>query len=159
MRRVSRVLFLLITILYFTGCEKKEISDKLQDVHWDRDMCSRCKMVTSDRHHTVQVINIHDGKSYMFDDIGCTILWFNENNISWRTSAKIWITDGDSGEWIDARDAFYDGENLTPMAYGFMAHKSKSDIKESKEIFSYTDIIQKVIDIEKKNNSGRYRGE
>ena len=149
----NRFVLLFIIILSFNGCEKKEITTQLQEVHWDRDMCSRCKMVTSDRHHSVQVIDMTTGKSYSFDDIGCTILWFIDENISWRDSAKIWITDGESGEWIDAKEAFYDSKNITPMAYGFMAHKNRSSISKSKKIFSYKEIIPQIIEIEKKNSS------
>ena len=139
----------------FSGCEKKQISTELQEVHWDRDMCERCKMVTSDRHHTVQVINPKTGKAYMFDDIGCTLLWFDEEQIPWKDQAKVWITDVDSGKWIDARSAFYDAGNVTPMAYGFAAHMKKEKIKEGKEIVKYDDLHALIEKVEKKNNNRR----
>jgi len=148
MRKFKIFVLTIMVLLSFNGCDKKEITDELQKVHWDRDMCSRCKMVTSDRHHTVQIINLNNGKSYMFDDIGCTILWFSEENISWHNNAKIWITDANSGKWIDAKKAFYDNGNLTPMAYGFMAHKNIEDIPKSKKVFSYIEIIPKIKEID-----------
>ena len=56
-----KLLFLAIVILLgFTGCEKKDPTE-MHGVHWDRDMCVRCKMVVSDRHHAVQVINTVNG--------------------------------------------------------------------------------------------------
>ena len=141
--------------LGFSGCEKKEISTALQEVHWDRDMCQRCKMVTSDRHHTVQVINPKTGKAYMFDDLGCALLWFDEEKIAWKDQAKVWITDNESGKWIDARSAYYDAGNVTPMAYGFAAHEKKEHIKKGKEVLSYDALSQRVIAVEKKNNQRR----
>jgi len=153
---VAKLLFFSLFLIFnFNGCEKKKISTELHEVHWDRDMCERCKMVTSDRHHSVQVINPQNGKAYMFDDIGCTLLWFDDEKIAWKEQAKIWITDVDSKKWIDARTAYYDAENITPMAYGFAAHASKEQIKKDKEIIGYSDLFSKILEIEQKNNSRR----
>jgi len=155
MNAVKTFFFAFLLMAGFSGCEKKQISTELQEVHWDRDMCERCKMVTSDRHHTVQVINPKTGKAYMFDDIGCTLLWFDEEQIPWKDQAKVWITDVDSGKWIDARSAFYDAGNVTPMAYGFAAHMKKEKIKEGKEIVKYDDLHALIEKVEKKNNNRR----
>jgi nitrous oxide reductase accessory protein NosL len=152
---VVKLLFLVSFLFVVNGCEKKKITTELHEVHWDRDMCARCKMVTSDRHHAVQVINPKDGKAYMFDDIGCTLLWFEDEKIGWKDKAKIWITDVDTKKWIDARTAYYDTENITPMAYGFAAHADKKHIKNTTELVSYDALFKKVLEIEKNNNSRR----
>jgi len=148
-----KLLFLGLLFLGFNSCEKKKITTELHEVHWDRDMCERCKMVTSDRHHAAQVINPQNGKVYMFDDIGCVLLWFDDEKIRWKDKAKIWITDVETGKWIDAKSAFYDTHNITPMAYGFAAHETKESIKEGEEIVLYPALFQRVVEIEKKNNS------
>ena len=140
MNVVKTFFFAFLLLIGFNGCEKKQITTELQEVHWDRDMCERCKMVTSDRHHAVQVINPKTGKAYMFDDIGCAVLWFDEEKIAWKDQAKVWMTDVDTGTWIDARDAFYDADNVTPMAYGYAAHAKKENIKEGKTIVKYNDL-------------------
>ncbi len=142
--------FLLALLIAFsqTGCKEHSKTD-VAKVHWDRDMCARCVMVVSDRKNTAQVRDPKTGKKYMFDDIGCTILWFKEENIEWKDQAIIWITDFSTGEWIDARTAFYDTENITPMAYGFSAHKTKATIKEGQEIVDFTEVTRRVIKIEK----------
>ena len=153
---VAKVFFFSLLLLAgFNGCEKKQITTELHKVHWDRDMCVRCKMVTSDRHHAAQVINPENGRSYMFDDIGCVLLWFNEEKIVWQDKAKIWITDVKTGKWIDARTAFYDTHNLTPMAYGFAAHATKESIKAGEEIVHFNDLSKRVLKIEKENNNRR----
>jgi len=155
MNVVKTFFFAFMLMAGFSGCEKKQISTELQEVHWDRDMCERCKMVTSDRQHTVQVINPQNGKVYMFDDIGCTLLWFEDEKIVWKDQAKVWITDAKSGKWIDAKNAFYDAGNMTPMAYGYAAHLSKEDIAKGKEIVLYKDLSARIAEIELKNNSRR----
>ncbi|MCK4442759.1 MAG: hypothetical protein KAU90_12195 [Sulfurovaceae bacterium] len=138
--------FSLITLL--SGCKKRSTIDVVE-VHWDRDMCARCVMVVSDRHNTVQVREPKTGKTYMFDDIGCMVLWFHKNNISWKDKATIWITDVTNGKWIDARKAFYDTENITPMAYGFSAHKTKDTIQKGQEIIDFKEVERRVIKIGK----------
>ena len=136
----------LIIIVLFAACEKK-ISTEISDVHWDRDMCDRCKMVVSDRNHAAQVVNPQNGRAYKFDDIGCVILWFKEDNIKWKDNAKIWITDLDTSKWIDARTAFYDTLNITPMAYGFAAHEKKESIKAGLEVIDFKEMSKRVLDI------------
>ena len=150
-----KIWLLLFPVLFFMGCEKRPV-DALHDVHWDRDMCERCKMVVSDRKHTVQVINPQSGRSYMFDDIGCMALWFDEENITWKNDAIIWITDVDSGQWIDAKKAYFDTMNLTPMAYGIGAHLERSSIKEGEEVLRYDAINTRIIEIENQLNKKSY---
>ncbi len=146
---ISKSIFVVFLFsLFFIGCEKK-ITTELHKVHWDRDMCERCKMVVSDRKNTAQAINPKTGRSYMFDDIGCTILWFKEEKIEWENNATIWINDIKSGDWIDAKKAFYDTENITPMAYGFGAHKTKDTIAKDQEIIDYEEVKKRVIKIGK----------
>ena len=139
---------ILLFGLCFTGCEERSKTD-VSKVHWDRDMCARCVMVVSDRHNTTQVKHPDTGKKYMFDDIGCAILWFKDEKIDWKDRAVIWITDVNSGKWIDARTAFYDTENITPMAYGFSAHLTKDTIKSDQEIIDFAEVTKRVIKIGK----------
>ena len=148
MRILFLSIFIYFTTLSFTGCEKQSKTDVVK-VHWDRDMCARCVMVVSDRKNTTQVRNPKTGKTYMFDDIGCAILWFKDEKIEWKDKAVIWITDLDTGKWIDARVAFYDTENITPMAYGFSAHKTKESIKKGQEIIDFNEVVKRVIKIGK----------
>ncbi len=144
MKYVKTLLIAIGMLLGLSGCER-EVGTELQAVHWDRDMCERCKMVVSDRTHTVQAINPHDGQSYMFDDLGCMVLWFHNENIPWAPDAVIWITDAASGKWIDARGAFYDSGNITPMAYGYAAHEKRGDIDSAKKVLRFNDVSQAII--------------
>lgn len=147
MKLFKTVLFLLFA-LFSSGCDSK-IDLGPKNIHWDRDMCERCKMVLSDRKFSAQAINPDNGRKYVFDDIGCTILWFKENSIEWKEKAIIWVNDAKTGEWIDARKAFYDAMNITPMAYGFGAHALKEDIQAGKEIIDFEEVSRRVIKIGK----------
>ena len=95
------------------------------EVKWDRDACTRCNMVLSDRHHAAQVRHTPDtgGRSrvYKFDDIGCAVVWLDRQ--PWRDApdVEIWVTDHRNGDWLDARSAYYVTGQLTPMQYGLGA--------------------------------------
>jgi nitrous oxide reductase accessory protein NosL len=137
-------LFLFSFVIFlFLGCEK-EVQSGPAKINWDRDMCDRCVMVLSDRKNTVQLKHPQTKKVYKFDDIGCMVLWFNEENIDFKDSAEIWITDANSGEWCNARTAFYTTQNITPMAFGFSAYKSKESIKAGEEILTYEEVLKKI---------------
>ena len=138
-----KVLLIFTLALSFLGCEDKSKSGVAQ-VHWDRDMCANCVMVISDRNNAVQVQNPKTKKVYMFDDLGCMAVWFKDQKITWKDQAIIWVTDVDTAKWINARTAFYDTKNVTPMAYGFSAHKSKDTIEKGKEIIDLNELIKRV---------------
>ena len=140
---IFKLLIPFIIMIFLTACEKK-ISHEHQEMHWDRDMCDRCKMVVSERNHAAQVVNEKTGKAYKFDDIGCAILWFKEDSIEWKDQAKIWITDIKTSKWINARTAYYDTMNITPMAYGFGAHETKETIQAGLEIIDFTEMSKRV---------------
>lgn len=140
---IYKIVFLVFTILLLVGCGEK-VTDAPVEIHWDRDMCSRCVMVISDRKNATQLRDPSTHKLYQFDDIGCMALWFKDENIAYKDSVKIWVTDVQSGKWIDARSAFYTAGNMTPMAFGFSAYEKKSSIPADKEALSYTEVLQRI---------------
>lgn len=144
MKKLSVFILIHIILFSFTGCEKKLTTD-VHKVHWDRDMCSRCKMVISDRNQTAQVINPKTGKVHYFDDIGCAVLWFKDEKIIWENEAIIWINDIKTSKWINAKTAHYDTMNITPMAYGFGAHEEKDAIKLGLEIIDFNEMSKRVL--------------
>ncbi len=137
------VLFAMVC-LFLISCEKK-IKTDLHKVHWDRDMCQLCKMVVSERKFAVQVVDTTNGRSYMFDDIGCTVQWFKEENIAWESTANIFITDANTGEFIDAKKAYYDTDSRTPMDFGFAAYKDKSSTTDKKEVIDYGEVRLRIL--------------
>lgn len=145
-KKLTSLILIISLSFLFTACEKK-VKTGAHDIHWDRDMCKRCIMVVSDRNQTVQVINPKDGEKYVFDDIGCTILWFKDQDIKWKDDAIIWINDFNTAKWIDARTAFYDTMNVTPMAYGFGAHEKKDSIQAGLEIIDFKEVSKRILEI------------
>jgi len=150
MKKFKSLFLLLLTIgLFFTGCEKKKIGD-VEQIHWDRDMCERCKMAISERKFAFEIINPNNGKSYKFDDIGCAVLWMDEEKIPWKDRAIFWITDAKTGKWINARTAYYTDDSITPMAYGLAAYTKETKPKNH-EIIDFKEAIDIIYEVEKLN--------
>jgi len=120
-----------LPVLWLTGCSKRDSDHGPGKMHWDRDTCTRCNMIISDRRFAAQIRGgAMDGKTgvakrkiYKFDDIGCALFWLQEQKIPWADSAdtEIWVTDAQTGEWLDARTAHYLAGKTTPMLYGYGA--------------------------------------
>jgi hypothetical protein len=116
------LLLLFPVMLVLGGCSEPNTGPA--KVHWDRDACERCRMVLSDRHHAAQVRqHLADGKSkvYLFDDIGCAVVWLNDKPWADASGTEIWVNDWRSGDWLNARTATYLPDQITPMEYGFGA--------------------------------------
>ncbi len=96
-------------------------------VRWDRETCVRCNMAVSDPHYSAQV-RVHPGpgsRLYKFDDIGCAVIWLDEQKLADDPDVEIWVNDYRTGEWIDARSAWYVPGKVTPMGYGLGATREK----------------------------------
>ncbi len=120
--------FLLLAIL-LVGCEKKDFTKEPATMHWDRDMCERCKMAISERKFAVQAVD-DKNRVYKFDDIGCFILWHEKEHPEIKI-VKIWIKDIKTGRWIDAKSAKYMQKYISPMGYGFGAMLPSEAPKEA----------------------------
>ncbi len=123
-----RVLFSIL-FLVLSGCAPEDGTGPVE-VRWDRDACFRCNMAVSDRHYAAQVRGAVAGERtslYRFDDIGCAVIWLEQQ--AWRDDPRteVWVTDHESGEWIDARDASYVMGRISPMNYGLGAQAVRAE--------------------------------
>ena len=117
------LLLVFIGILVLTACSGDPGTGPVE-VKWDRDVCERCNMVLSDRQHSAQVRHTPaDGRSttYPFDDIGCAVLWLDQQAWQNDSGVEIWVNDHQTGRWLEARDAHYVTGRITPMQYGLGA--------------------------------------
>jgi hypothetical protein len=147
-------LLTLLTLFGVSGCGESRQKGEAAKVHWDRDMCERCKMVVSERKFAAEIVDPRTDKIYYFDDIGCAVLWLEEEKIPWAKEAKIWVTDAKTGEWLDARKAKYTDDSITPMAYGIAAFSEKT-FPEGHKALNYEQIVEIIKKIEAKNNQLR----
>jgi len=112
-----------VLMLMLAGCFNGPDTGPVE-VEWEHDTCQRCSMVLADTFHGAQVRHRPTGegsKVYLFDDIGCALIWLEDKD--WRDDpgTEIWVNDYKTGAWIDARNAHYVGGQETPMLYGLGA--------------------------------------
>lgn len=112
----NRLLFLLIILL--SSCQN---NSGRTEIKWDRDTCEQCRMVISDKHFATQIRGGPDRKIHLFDDMGCAIHWLKQQPWGADETTSIWVTDYRTGQWLEARHAYYVGGQLTPMNFGFGA--------------------------------------
>jgi len=137
-----------------SGCGDSRPKGGVEAIHWDRDMCERCKMVVSERKYAAEIVDPKTDKVYKFDDLGCAVLWLEEEKIPWADEAKIWVTDAKTGAWLDARKALYTDDSITPMAYGIAAFSEKTFPKGHKAL-GFDEVVKIIKRIEAKNNERR----
>lgn len=124
-RFFSFVLFSLF--LVSSGCEKSNNAfehnhdKKPLEFQMGTVKCPQCRMPINSLNNSVQLI-ISDGKTYLFDDVGCMVLWI-EDNQQMLKELTIWVYAHDTKHWIDAKKAYFSLTDSTPMRYGFGAYE------------------------------------
>jgi nitrous oxide reductase accessory protein NosL len=107
------------------ACGHGNLPEGMVEIKWDRDTCTRCRMVLSDRRFAAQLRGGPQDASFKFDDIGCAAIWLAAQPWGRDPATRIWVADvasrGDSVRWLDARRAQYVGGKSSPMGYDFGA--------------------------------------
>ncbi|MCB1786159.1 MAG: nitrous oxide reductase accessory protein NosL [Gammaproteobacteria bacterium] len=149
-RPVHRLWQLAPLVLLLTACSGDPGTGPVE-VKWDRDVCTRCNMVLSDRQHAAQVrYTRQDGRRSevtKFDDFGCAVLWLDQQPWKDEPGVEFWVTDYRDGHWIDARSARYVTGRHTPMQYGLGAQ-----VDASADSMGFADARQHVYRIEQQYN-------
>lgn len=114
-----RALLFLLLSLFLVACGESSETGPAE-IKWDRDICERCRMLISDRHFAAQLRD-EKGKVHKFDDFGDLVHWLKEKKID-IDAHPTYVTDAETGEWLDARKARYTQGHVTPMGYGLAAH-------------------------------------
>jgi len=148
-RRAFFVAFAPLFLSMYAGCGGDPGTGPVE-VKWDRAACDRCRMVLSDRMHSAQIrIQEADGRPrvYLFDDIGCALVWLDDK--PWRDdpSTEVWVNDWRTGAWIDALAASYVPGQETPMQYGLGAQAEPADGS-----FAFAGARARIFEIERRYN-------
>lgn len=138
-----------LMLLALTGCGDPGTGPV--EVKWDREACERCRMVLSDRFHSAQVRHSpaeERSKVYKFDDIGCAMIWLQEQPWKDDATTEIWVNDHRTGAWIDGRKANYIEGETTPMEYGLGAQ-----LEAVADGLSFKQAKARVFEVEKRYNT------
>src|SRR5699024_3384368 len=118
------------------NAEDTEVTEETVDLAYepdasdpDTDVCEVCAMGVADDQYATQII-LENDRSLKFDDLGCLYEWVEENDED-EVGAKF-VRDFNTEEWILLEDATYvfDEEIETPMAYGVISFKEKTDAEQ-----------------------------
>ena len=110
-------------VLALTACTPDEVTGP-GEIRWDREVCARCSMAIGDRSFAAQVRGAAAGERtrlYKFDDIGCAVIWLEQQVWKNDPRTEVWVMDHRNGEWLDARRAVYVKGRISPMNYGLAA--------------------------------------
>ena len=104
------------------GCSSEPLTGPGK-IAWDRDVCTRCSMVISERSFAAQIRDPMK-KVHKFDDFGCAVFWKEHQTFS-DAESEFWVVDSRTepaaSQWLDARKASFAGGKRSPMGYGFAA--------------------------------------
>lgn len=126
------IIIAIIVIIFLSMSNKKQMTVIYEgnhthepiDIKLNHFQDSQCGMTITNTKHSAQAI-APDGKTWFFDDVGCLALWYN--NIKFQKEAILWVYTNDTNEYIDARTAWFNRIDSTPMGHGFGAFKEKQD--------------------------------
>lgn len=147
---MARTLFWAVLALLLAACSGDPGTGPV-DIKWDRDACERCRMVLSDRNHSAQIRGGPEGgksRIYGFDDIGCAVIWLDQQPWKDSPAVEIWVNDHRDGEWIDARKAWYVDGKITPMAYGLGAQDEPAE-----GALTYEEARERIYEVEERYNT------
>ena len=122
--------FALILLLLFWGCENRTIvisgNTAQEPINFQKGgvRCSECQMVIEDYPYTAQLVT-PAGKTYFFSDVGSFVKWQEGKDFGGKE--KVWVFALDTKRWMEAKDAYYTTNEITPMEYGFGAYENKTD--------------------------------
>ena len=156
MVRQGIILGLVLGAAFLAGCSGEPSSGPVA-VKWDRDQCERCRMVLSDPFHAAQVRQpVAEGRTkiHLFDDFGCAVIWLDDQEWRDQPGVEFWVPDHRSGEWIDARTAFYVQGQVTPMEYGLGAQREQGENGG----MDYAQAHQHVYEINRRFNAHHHLG-
>ncbi len=124
-------------IYYIDGNTKKEPLP-LQEIKKDKFIyCSDCKMMVKNLRYSAQVV-IPGGRTYFFNDVSCMIRWVDKQKYK-DNELVIFVYVPECSCYIDAEDAWYVRDGLTPLGYGVVAFGTFMEAQRSDMLLSAED--------------------
>ncbi len=93
-----------------------------EDIRWGREVCEICGMIISDARYAAEVRGGPTKRLAKFDDVGDAVHWLYMQSWKLEPDVEFWVMDSNTGQdWLDARQAFYHPDTISPMDYGYAA--------------------------------------
>jgi len=135
----------IIMILFFSLAQKEQMITLYKENYTQEPLKLKlhhlqdpqCAMVVEKNEFAAQLA-AKSGKTWVFDDIGCLVLWLDDK--VFIDAPKIWVYTMDSKKWIPANKAHYSTTERTPMLHGFGAYESPKE-----GLIDYEEMRQRVL--------------
>lgn len=126
-KRVLGFLLVIGVMSVLVACGNKEA--KPVAINEKTDTCATCNMAVVNNQFATQII-LENGKSLVFDDIGCMYAWVKAN--ADKKIDKQFVRDYNDKEWVSLNDAtyVYNQSIKTPMAYNVISFTKKADAEK-----------------------------
>ncbi len=152
MKIASRLLLIYFCFFALQFCSSGNQTGPAK-VHWDREVCPRCRMAVSDKTFSTQIRANLPGKRskvYYFDDFGCAILWLEEQAWKNEPNIEIWINHYQTGEWLAAKTSLFVKDQITPMDYRLGAiNKEEASEHAAEATIDFEAAVQYVFELER----------
>lgn len=115
-RRSAGVLALLVAVsmIGFAVHQSQALPAGPQPAGWDRESCTECHMLISDRRFAAQ-LQTADGAIRNFDDPGCLMLYVVHQHTPVHA---VYFLDSKSGQWLRSEEAGFVRSTNSPMGRG-----------------------------------------
>lgn len=126
-KKVYSFLLLMSVIFVLAACGDKEVQPVA--INEKTDTCATCNMAVVDDQYATQLI-LENGKSLVFDDIGCMYEWVDEH-ADQKVDAQF-VRDYNNQEWVlvDKATYVYNQAIKTPMAYNVISFTEKAEAEK-----------------------------
>jgi copper chaperone NosL len=156
LKKTAALLIVLAMIGLLAACGGA--SYEAADISQDTDQCYTCHMGIEDLDSASQTI-LTDGTPRIFDDIGCMLVYLQDNDDEVEVS---YVRDHHSGEWIDMTDAYFihDESIQTPMSYGFIAFVAEQEAEDYLSESAKGEMLssQEITSIDRESLENWYKG-
>jgi copper chaperone NosL len=124
---VAICIITILSLFVISGCGKKEHQPVA--INEKTDKCDICNMAVKDNQFSTEIF-LDNGKSMVFDDMGCMDKWVKKNKD--KKISIAYVRDYNSKKWIDSKKAtyVYDKSIRTAMAYNVIAFIDKKDAQK-----------------------------
>lgn len=99
--------------------------------------CSECDMMVKNIRYSGQVI-VPSGRTYFFNDISCMIRWIDKQKYK-DDELAIFVYIPECSCYMDAYEAWYVRDGLTPLGYGVVAFGTSMEAQRSDMLLNAED--------------------
>ena len=131
---MSKVIYFILLIFISNSCVKND-GFQAKDPIWNKQGCSHCRMILSEKRFAVQKV-FESGHRLYYDDINCALLHPLPSEFEGKLF-RMFVRAYPSENWVLAEQSMFKSGLLTTMGAGFGAVSEEGDysFEQVKKLF------------------------